>query len=110
MPIERSFDDAIVGFSPTMEDLFITAACKFGEGKQFESLWQDLELSDVTLVCNDGSQVMAQKTVLALSSPFLRDILTKSKRLVLGTTRTALTTEYIMFVTIAATSFLRTAL
>ena len=63
-----------------MENVLITAARKSGEGKQFELLWQDLELSDVTLVCNDGSQVMAHKTVLALSSPLLRDILTKSKR------------------------------
>ena len=63
-----------------MENVFITAASKFGHGRQFESLWQDSELSDVTLVCNDGSQVKAHKTVLALSSPLLRDILTKSKR------------------------------
>ena len=63
-----------------MENVLITAARKSGEGKQFESLWQDLELSDVTLVCDDGFQVMAHKTVLALSSPLLRDILTKSNR------------------------------
>ena len=63
-----------------MENVLITAARKFGHGRQFESLWQDSELSDVTLVCNDGSQVKAHKTVLALSSPLLRDILTKSKR------------------------------
>ena len=63
-----------------MENVLITAARKFGHGRQFESLWQDSELSDVTLVCNDGSQVMAHKAVLALSSPLLRDILTKSKR------------------------------
>ena len=80
VPIGRSFDDATVRVSPTTEDVLITAARKFGEGKQFESLWQDLELSDVTLVCHDGSQVMAHKLVLALSSPLLRDILTKSKR------------------------------
>ena len=64
------------GCTPTMENVLITAARKSGEGKQFELLWQDLELSDVTLVCNDGSQVMAHKTVLALSSPLLRDIFT----------------------------------
>ena len=63
-----------------MENVLITSARKFGEGKQFETLRQDFELSDVTLVCNDGSQVKAHKTVLALSSPLLRDILTKSKR------------------------------
>ena len=80
MPIERSFDNAIARCSPTVENVLITAAGKFGHGRQFESLWQDSELSDVTLVCNDGSQVKAHKTVLALSSPLLRDILTKSKR------------------------------
>ena len=55
-----------------MENVLITAACKYGDVR--------CQMSDVTLVCNDGSQVMAHKTVLALSSALLRDILTKSKR------------------------------
>ena len=62
-----------------MDNVLLTTT-KWGEEKLFESLWQDEDLSDVTLVCKDGSQVMAHRTVLALSSPLLRAILTKSKR------------------------------
>ena len=53
---------------------------KTDQGKWFESLWEDEELADVTLVCRDGSQLKAHKAVLALSSPLLRTILTRSKR------------------------------
>ena len=65
--------------SSTMESVLVTAN-KPGEGKFFESLWAEQELTDVTLVCKDGSQLRAHKTVLALSSPLLRMILTRSKR------------------------------
>ena len=61
-----------------MESVLV-ASNKSGEIK-FESLWEDEELADVTLVCRDGSQMVAHKTVLALSSPLLRTILTRSKK------------------------------
>ena len=62
-----------------MESVLVTTI-KLGGGKWFESLWQEQELTDVTLVCKDGLQLMAHKTVLALSSPLLKTILTQSKR------------------------------
>ena len=61
-----------------MESVLVTAN-KPGKGNLFESLWAEQELTDVTLVCKDGSQLRAHKTVLALSSPLLRMILTRSK-------------------------------
>ena len=68
----------IEGESRAMESVLVTAS-KAGEGNWLKSLWEEQELADVTLVCRDGSQLMAHKTVLALSSPLLRTILTKSK-------------------------------
>ena len=62
-----------------MENLLVTSS-KTDQGKWFESLWEDEELADVTLVCRDGSQLKSHKAVLALSSPLLRTILTRSKR------------------------------
>ncbi len=62
-----------------MESLLVTSV-KTDQGKWFESLWEDEELADVTLVCRDGSQLKSHKAVLALSSPLLRTILTRSKR------------------------------
>ena len=62
-----------------MESLLVTSG-KTDQGKWFESLWEDEELADVTLVCRDGSQLKSHKAVLALSSPLLRTILTRSKR------------------------------
>ena len=62
-----------------MESLLVTSS-KTDQGKWFESLWEDEELADVTLVCRDGSQLKSHKAVLALSSPLLRTILTRSKR------------------------------
>ena len=62
-----------------MESLLVTSS-KTDQGKWFESLWEDEELADVTLVCRDGSQLRAHKTVLALSSRLLRTILTRSKK------------------------------
>ena len=61
-----------------MESVLVTGS-KPGEGKWFESLWGEEDLTDVTLVCRDGSQLVAHKTVLALSSPLLKTILTSSK-------------------------------
>ena len=62
-----------------MESVLVSAS-KPGEGKWFESLWGEEELTDVTLVCRDGSQLTAHKTVLALSSPLLKTVLTRSKQ------------------------------
>ena len=45
----------------------------------FGDLRQDKEFTDVTLVCEDGQQVEAHKLVLVASSPFFKNILTKSK-------------------------------
>ena len=61
-------------------DTVLVSSNKSVESKFFESLWQDDELADVTLVCRDGSQLRAHKTVLALSSRLLRTILTRSKK------------------------------
>ena len=61
-----------------MESVLVTANNP-GEGKFFESLWAEQELTDVTLVCKDGSQLRAHKMVLVLSSPLLRMILMRSK-------------------------------
>jgi len=45
----------------------------FGERRQ------DREFADVTLACDDGQQVEAHKVILASSSPFFLDILTRNK-------------------------------
>jgi len=45
----------------------------FGERRQ------DREFADVTLACEDGQQVEAHKVILASSSPFFLDILTRNK-------------------------------
>ena len=45
----------------------------------FGDLRQDNELTDVTLVCEDGQQVEAHKVVLVASSPFFLNILKKNK-------------------------------
>ena len=39
----------------------------------------DREFSDVTLACEDGKQMQAHKVILAASSPFFRDVLSKNK-------------------------------
>ena len=49
----------------------ITSA--FGERRQ------DRQFADVTLACDDGQQVDAHKVILASSSPFFLDILTRNK-------------------------------
>ena len=45
----------------------------------FGDLRQDKELTDVTLVCEDGQQVEAHKVVLVASSPFFLNILKRNK-------------------------------
>ena len=45
----------------------------------FGELRKDREFTDVTLACEDGQQIEAHKVVLASSSPFLMEILKKTK-------------------------------
>ena len=47
----------------------------------FESLKDDEDFTDVTLVCEDGKQVEAHKVILANSSPFLQNILRRNKHI-----------------------------
>merc|ERR1712129_263858 len=43
----------------------------------FDELWQNKELLDVTLACDDD-QIQAHKTVLSACSPFFRSVLTRN--------------------------------
>ena len=45
----------------------------------FGNLREDKEFTDVTLACEDGQQVKAHKVILASSSPFFQNLLTKNK-------------------------------
>ena len=45
----------------------------------FAVLKEDRDLSDVTLVCEDGQQIKAHKVILAASSPFFFDLLKRNK-------------------------------
>ena len=45
----------------------------------FKNLWEDKELSDVTLVCEDGQQIVAHKIVISSSNPFFMELLKKNK-------------------------------
>ena len=45
----------------------------------FAELRSDNELLDVTLACEDGTQVETHKVVLASSSPFFMEVLTRNK-------------------------------
>ena len=45
----------------------------------FRELREDREFTDVTLACEDGSQIEAHKVVLASSSPFFMELLKKTK-------------------------------
>merc|ERR1719509_439845 len=45
----------------------------------FGTLREDKEFADVTLVCEDGQQVEAQKVILASSSPFFLNLLRRNK-------------------------------
>ena len=45
----------------------------------FVSLRKDTGFTDVTLLCEDGHQVDAHKVILASSSPFFQNILTRNR-------------------------------
>ena len=45
----------------------------------FVSLRKDTQFTDVTLACEDGQQVAAHKVILASSSPFFLNMLTKNR-------------------------------
>ena len=45
----------------------------------FGALRGDEDISDVTLVCEDGQQIEAHKVILAASSPFVKELLRKNK-------------------------------
>ena len=45
----------------------------------FGGLRKDKDLADVTLVCEDGTQIDTHKVILAISSPFFMEILKKNK-------------------------------
>ena len=45
----------------------------------FNSLREDLELSDVTLVCEDGQQLEAHKIILLASSGFFWNLFKRNK-------------------------------
>ena len=45
----------------------------------FGALRNDRDLVDVTLVCEDGTQIETHKVILASSSPFFMEILKKNK-------------------------------
>ena len=47
----------------------------------FESLKEDKDFTDVTLVCGDGKQIEVHKMILANSSPFFQNILRKNKHI-----------------------------
>merc|ERR1719305_1788546 len=54
-------------------DFKVNVSTTFGE------LREDKDLTDVTLACEDGSQVEAHKVILAASSPFFMNLLKKKK-------------------------------
>ena len=45
----------------------------------FASLREDKDLSDVTLACEDGQQMVAHKVILASSSPFFQNLFRRNK-------------------------------
>ena len=45
----------------------------------FGGLRKDKDLADVTLVCEDGTQIDTHKVILAISSPFFMEILKRNK-------------------------------
>ena len=45
----------------------------------FRSLREEKEFADVTLACEDGKQIEVHKVILASSSPFFQNILSKNK-------------------------------
>ena len=47
----------------------------------FKNLREDNDFNDVTLACEDGSQVEAHKVVLAASSPVFQKLLRRNKHI-----------------------------
>ena len=45
----------------------------------FRELRKDRDFTDITLACEDGSQIEAHKVVLASSSPFFMELLKKNR-------------------------------
>ena len=45
----------------------------------FGVLRNDRDFADVTLACEDGTQIETHKVILATSSPFFMDVLKKNK-------------------------------
>ena len=45
----------------------------------FEAFRKDEDFADVTLVCEDGTQIDTHKVILAISSPFFMEILKRNK-------------------------------
>ena len=45
----------------------------------FATLRDDNDLSDVTLVCEDGKQIYTHRVVLCMSSPFFQNVFQKAK-------------------------------
>ena len=45
----------------------------------FGSLREDTDFTDVTLICEDGQQIVAHKVILASSSPFFQNVLKRNK-------------------------------
>ena len=45
----------------------------------FGELRNDQDFADVTLVCEDGTQIQTHKVILASSSPFFREMLKRNK-------------------------------
>ena len=79
--------------SCTNADSWVTSAClamseklclKWNDFKEnvnaaFGNLREDHEFADVTLACEDGEQIEAHKVILAASSPFFQNLLSRSK-------------------------------
>ena len=45
----------------------------------FGNLRENTEFADVTLACDDGQQIEAQKVILAASSPFFQNLLKRNR-------------------------------
>ena len=45
----------------------------------FGNLREDHDFADVTLACEDGQQIEAHKVILAASSPFFQNLLSRNK-------------------------------
>ena len=79
--------------SRTNADSWVTSAClamseklclKWNDFKEnvnaaFGNLREDCEFADVTLAFADGQQIEAHKVILAASSPFFQNLLSRNK-------------------------------